>query len=213
MRSLPTSETNISFVCDCPDRQLRGCIHIRLFKAHPHCILPIKAFSSTPHPPAFLVSHSAPLGDFVFSVCSTRGVGLQGGKRTIVLLSGGGRWSCRSCPSRGRCHHEVFAVDYASRAGITDEKGALDPDLTAEAPSAELDEPCPIPSVKSPISYLPVPPPRWCRLSTDILDYPSPLLISPPLLLPLNSHSRCCCGNVKPESVDTATQSFIIFGV
>lgn len=209
---MPTSKTGLSFVCDCPDRRHHGCIHVRLFKAHPHRILPIKSFSPTPHPPAFLVSHSPPHGNFVFSVCSTRGVGLRGGKRTIVLLSGNGQWSCRSCPSRGRCHHENFAVHYASCAGITDEKGALDADLTAEVLNNEPDGSPPIPSVKSPISYLPVPPPRWCRLSTDVLDYPSPCA-PPPLLLPLDSHSRCCCGSVNPGSVDSTTQSFTIFGI
>ncbi|KAF9642207.1 hypothetical protein BDM02DRAFT_3152448 [Thelephora ganbajun] len=94
VRSLPTSETSVSFVCDCPDCHHRGCIHIRLFKAHAHHILPLEPFSSTPHPPAFLVTHSVTLGSFIFSVCSTRGVGLQGGKRTIVSLSRNGWWSC-----------------------------------------------------------------------------------------------------------------------
>jgi hypothetical protein len=198
---LPTSETEVSFVCDCPNRHREGCTHIRLFKAHVHCVLQIEAFSSAPHPPAFLVTHSTTLGSFVFSVCSTRGVGLQGGKRTIVSLSKTGRWSCRSCPSRGQCHHEAFAVEYASRAGITNEKGVLNPDLATEAPDTESDGSSPVPPVKSPILYLPVPPPRWCRLSTDTLDYPSPPSCdSPPSLLPLDPCSRCCCGNVKPES-------------
>jgi len=211
IRSLPTSETSISFVCDCSNRHHEGCIHIRLFKAHARRILQIEPFSMAPHPPAFLITHSPTLGSFVFSVCSTRGAGLQGGKRTIVSLSRDGQWSCRSCPSRGRCHHEVFAVEYASRAGITDEEGVLDPDLAADTPDVESTRSSPVPFVKSPISYLPIPPPRWCHLTTDVLGYPSPpSRISP--LLPLDSHSRCCCGNVKPESIDTTTQPFVVFG-
>lgn len=210
---MPTSETSISLVCDCPDQHRLGCIHICLFKTHAHHILPLEPFSSTPHPSAFLVTHSAILGSFIFSVSSTRGAGLRGGKRTIVSLSRNGRWSCRSCPSRGRCHHEVFAIEYALHAGITDEKGTLDPDLAEEAPDVESEESSPVPFVKSPISYLPIPPPRWCQLSTDVLSYPSPPLSNfPPSLLPLDSSSRCCCGGMKPENVDTITQPFVVFG-
>ena len=211
---MPTSETAVSFVCDCPDRRHKGCIHVRLFKAHAHHILRIDPFSSTPHPPAFLVIHSSILGSFVFSVCSTRGTGLQGGKRTIVSLFRDGRWSCRSCPSKGQCHHEVFAIEYASCAGITDKQGTLNPDLAAEIPDIESDRSAAVPVVKSPISYLPIPPPRWCRLSTDQLDYPSPPpYASPPPLLSLDPQSRCCCGSVRLESVNTVTQPFVIFGV
>ena len=200
-------------MCDCPNQQHQGCIHIRLFKAHARHILLIKPFSSTPHPSAFLVTRSPTLGHFIFSVRSTRGVGLQGGKRTVVSLSKNGRWACRSCPSKGRCHHETFAVEYALCAGITDKKGGLDPDLTPETPEVELAESSPVPLVKASISYLPVPPPRWCRLSTDTLNYPSLLSCgSPPSSLPLDPQSRCCCGSMKPEKVDTITQPFVVFG-
>ena len=213
VRSLPTSETSVSFVCDCPKQQHEGCIHIHLFKAHARHILLMKPFSLTPHPSAFLIARSPTLGHFIFSVCGTHSAGLQGGKRTIVSLSVNGRWSCHSCSRKGRCHHEAFAVEYASRAGITDEKGTLDPDLITEIPDTEPAESSPVPFVKSPVSHLPIPSPRWCRLPTDALDYPSPLSCgSPPSLLLLDPQSRCCCGNVKPEKVDTTTQPFLVFG-
>jgi len=210
VRSLPTSETAVSFVCDCPNRRHEGCIHIHLFKTHAHRIHQIEPHSPTPHPPAFLVTHSSTLGGFIFSVCSTRGAGLRGGKRTIVSLSRDGRWSCRSCPSRGQCHHKLFAVEYASHAGITDEQGMLDPDLATDTPNIDLSRSSPIPVVKSPISYIPIPPPRWCHLSTD----PSPPpCASPPPLIPLGAHSRCCCGSMKAdESVNTTAQPFVVFG-
>ena len=214
MQALPTSETSVSFVCDCSDRCHQGCIHIRLFKIHAHHIFIIRPFSSTPHPSAFLVTHSSTLGTFIFLVCSTRGASLQGGKWTVVLLSRNSRWGCRSCLGRGKCHHVVFAVDYALCAGITDKKGALSPDLAPEAPDVKLEKLSSVPSVKSPISYLPIPPPRWCRLSTDVLDYPSPpQYVSLPSLLSLGPQSCCCCGTVKSERVDTITQPFMIFGI
>ena len=214
VQALPTSETNVSFVCDCPNRHHKGCFHIHLFKAYARCVLQMDPFSSTPHPPAFLITHSSTLGTFIFSVCSTRGTGLQGGKRTIVSLFRDGRWSCRSCPNRGRCHHEAFAIEYASRAGITDKQGELDPDLATEIPSVESDKSSAVPFVKSPISHLQIPPPRWCRLSTDTTNYPSlPSPSLPPSLLPLDPQSRCCCGSMKPEGTNTTTQSFIVFGV
>jgi len=147
----------------------------------------MEPFSPSPHPSAFLVTNSATLDNFIFSVCNTRGAGLQGGKRTIVLLSRSGRSRCRSCPSRGWCHHEVLAVNYASRAGITDEKGVLDPDLAIEIPP-ELDESSPVPSVKSPTSYLPVPPlagaislPAYSTILPPYHVFPA---ITPPSRLP-----------------------------
>ena len=130
------------------------------------------------------------------------------------LTSRNGRWGCWSCSGGGKCHHVVFAIDYALRAGITDDKGTLSPDLTPEAPDVEPEKSSSVPFVKSPISYLPIPPPRWCRLSTDVLDYPSPpQYVSLPSLLSLDPQSRCCCGTVKPERVDTITQPFVIFGI
>ena len=174
----------------------------------------MEPFSSNPHPSVFLVTHSWILGTFIFSVCSTRNAGLQGGKCTFVSLSGDGQWSCRSCPGRTRCHHEVFAVEYASHAGITDNKGELVPDLAAQAPDVEPQKSSPVPFVKSPISHLPIPPPRWCRLPTDELDYPSPSsLLSPPSLLLLSPQSRCCCGNIKPEGIEATIQPFVVFGL
>jgi len=90
----------------------------------------------------------------------------------------------------------------------------LDPNLVTDTLDIGSDRPSPIPVVKSPISYLPIPPPRWCCLSTDVLDYPPPpSSVSPPSPLPLCSQSRCCCGSVKPERVDTTTQPFVVFGV
>ena len=90
----------------------------------------------------------------------------------------------------------------------------LDPDLATNVPNVGLDRSSPVPIVKSPVSYLPIPPPRWCHLPADASSYPSPFShISPPSLLPLDSQSRCCCGSVKLKSVDSTTQPFVIFGV
>ena len=89
----------------------------------------------------------------------------------------------------------------------------VDPDLSAGAPDVEPEVSSPVPFVKSPISHLQIPPPRWCRISTDTLGYPPPPLHgSPPSLLPLDSTSRCCCGSVKPNNVETTSQPFTVFG-
>ncbi|KAF9642208.1 hypothetical protein BDM02DRAFT_3070590, partial [Thelephora ganbajun] len=57
-------------------------------------------------------------------------------------------------------------------------------------------------------------PPRWCQLSTDVPGYPPPpSYASPPSLLPLGPHLRCCCGSTTPEGVETTTQPFVVFGV
>ncbi|KAF9781510.1 hypothetical protein BJ322DRAFT_1010699 [Thelephora terrestris] len=95
-----------------------------------------------------------------------------------------------------------------------DEKGTLDLELTVNTPLIESDKSSPVPLVKAPIFYLPIPSPHWCRLATDTLDYASPLSsIPPPSLLTFDSKSWCCCGSVRPEDVDTTTQSFVVFGV
>ena len=214
IQALPKSETNFSFVCDCPNWHHKGCFHIHLFKAYTCCVLQMDPFSSTPHPPAFLITHSLMLGTFIFSVCSTCGTGLQGGKQAIVSLFRDRWWSCCSCPNRGRCHHEAFTIEYASCTSITDKRGELDPDLTTEIPSVKSDKSSTVPFVKSPILHLQIPPPCWCHLSTDTTGYPSlPLPSLPPSLLPLNPQSQCCCRSMKPEGTNTTTQSFIVFGV
>jgi hypothetical protein len=50
------------------------------------------------------------------------------------------------------------------------------------------------------------------HLPTDAPNCPSPQ-IPLPSPLPLDSKSRCCCGSVKPEGIETTTQPFTVFGV
>jgi hypothetical protein len=52
------------------------------------------------------------------------------------------------------------------------------------------------------VSYLPIPPPIWARISTD----PIPPTIGPPLdlggiplLIPLSSEASCCCADPHPK--------------
>jgi len=153
------------------------------------------------------------LDRFIFSVSSTSQSGVAGGKRVVVSLLANGGWRCKSCVSRPKCHHVDLSRTYAIDAGILDDDGALVPDLVSDIP---IDDPSPVPSsVKQPVSFIPVPPPRWCRLPSDTLDYPSPPRYDclPPYL-PLDPLSRCSCGLLKPPSITTGTRrQYTIFGL
>ena len=169
--------------------------------------------SPLPHPSVFLVSETATVDRFVFSVTSTTQPGTIGGKRIIVSLLAGGGWRCRPCTSRPKCYHVGLCKKYATEAGILDDDGTLAPDLVLDAP---VSDPSPVPSsVKQPVSFLPVPPPRWCRLSSDALDYPSPPRYdSLPSHLPLDLLSRCSCGQLKPPEITIGIQQqYTIFGL
>ena len=169
--------------------------------------------SPLPHPPVFLVSETGTLDRFIFSVSSTTLPGIAGGKRVIVSLLAGGGWRCKSCASRLKCHHADLCKKYAIDAGILDDDGVLVPDLVSDLP---IDDPSPVPSsVKQPVSFLPVPPPRWCRLPSDSLDYPSPPSYdSLPLHLPLDLLSQCSCGLLKPPGITMGVQrQYTIFGL
>ena len=68
-----------------------------------------------------------------------------------------------------------------------------------------------------PLSSLPShtfksPPPQWCCLPSNILEYPPPSL-SPPSPLLLDSGSQCSCGNIKPKEIETTIQLFVVFGL
>ena len=50
-------------------------------------------------------------------------------------------------------------MEYTLRAGIMDDKGTLDADLVVDTSNIKLKGLSPVPFVKSPVSYLPIPPP------------------------------------------------------
>lgn len=167
-----------------------------------------------PHPPVFLVSETETPDRFIFSVSSTTQLGIAGGKRVILSLLASGGWHCKSCIGRPKCHHVNLCRKYAIDAGILDDDGALVPDLVSDSPS--IDNPSPVPSsVKQPVSFLPIPPPRWCRLPSDSLEYPSPPRYdSLPSFLPLDPLSRCSCGLLKPCGITTGVRRrYTIFGL
>jgi hypothetical protein len=169
--------------------------------------------SPLPHPPVFLVSETGTLDRFIFSVSSTTQSGIAGGKRVILSLLAGGSWRCKSCVGRPKCHHVDLCRKYAIDAGILDDDGTLVSDLVSDLP---IDDPSPVPSsVKQPVSFLPIPPPRWCRLPSDSLDYPSPPCYdSLPAYFPLDFLSRCSCGLLKPPGITTGVwRQYTIFGL
>lgn len=131
----------------------------------------------------------------------------------IVSLLASGGWRCKRCVGQPKCHHVNLCRRYAIQAGILDDDGALAPDLVSDIPVVD---PSPVPSsVKQPVSFLPVPPPRWCRLPSDTLDYPSPPCYeSLPPFLPLDPLSRCSCGLLKPPGITMGAQrQYTIFGL
>jgi len=171
------------------------------------------ALSPLPHPTVFLISETAMFDRFIFSVSSTTQSGVAGGKRVMVSLLASGGWRCKSCVGRPKCHHVDLCRKYAISASILDDDGALVPDLVSDIP---VNDPSSVPSyVKQPVSFLPVPPPRWCRLPSDTLDYPSPPRYdSLPSSLPLDPLSRCSCGLLKPlEMTMDARRQYTIFGL
>ena len=130
--------------------------------------------SALPHPLVSLVSETGMLDRFTFPVSSTSQSGIAGGKRIVVSLLANGGWRCKSCASRPKCHHVDLSRAYAIDTGILDDDGALVPDLVSDIP---VNDPSPVPSsVKQPVSFIPVLPPRWCRLPSDTLDYLFPTL-------------------------------------
>ena len=189
------------------------CQHVRLFSANIGVFTSLPTLSPLPHPPVFLVSETATFDRFVFSVTATTQSGTASGKRVIVSLLAGGGWRCKPCIGRPKCHHVDLCRKYAIEAGILDDNGTLVPDLVLDV-SAE--NPSPVPSsMKQAVSFLPIPPPRWCRLPSDMLDYPSPPRYdSLPSDLPLDSLSQCSCGSLKPLEITTGTRrKYTIFGL
>ena len=173
----------------------------------------LPTLSPLPHPPVFLISETATFSRFVFSASATTQSGTTGGKRLTVSLLSSGSWRCKPCVTRPKCHHVDICRKYAIEAGILDNDGTLVPDLVSDTP---IDNPSPVPSsVKQLVSFVPVPPPRWCRLPSDTLDYPSPPRYdSLPSDLPLDLLLRCSCGSLKlPATTSGTRQQYTIFGL
>jgi len=110
LRLLPTSDTESSFICDCP--RSPSCIHIQLAVRHLPDISSMGSLSPTPHPRAFLLAETGGIERYVFTVSATSQSVPGGGKRTLVLLLRDGSWRCRSCPGGSPCSHKEFELSF-----------------------------------------------------------------------------------------------------
>lgn len=171
---------------------------------------------STKNPSAFLVTKTMDSESFVFSVTATSRTVDGGGKRTFVSLLQNGNWRCRSCGFSGQCHHCGYARAYAINAGIIENDGTfVDVELQLLRVGLAATS-TPVPSVvRHPVSYRPVPVPRWCKISSDTLEYntiPDPDV--PPSVIELDASARCCCGDALPDGkIVVDVQPFTVFGI
>ncbi|KAE8185006.1 hypothetical protein CF336_g7582 [Tilletia laevis] len=144
-----------------------------------------------------------------FSVLSTRtsiNAQSQDGKRCIVSLIASQRWTCSASHCSGdplppsACVHRHRAQQFWQETlGVLGEEGNDDEDDEQEETDdlrelADNDE-----SVQAHVqvrscSHLPVPPPPFCRLPSDIAPRTPTPATSLPSLLPLGAHARCDCG-------------------
>ena len=164
---------------------------------------------STQYPAAYLLCERIGRHRFIFSVR-----GNMNGKRVLVFLMSDGTWQCRSCTTRGHYNHKPLAQEYAKDAGIIDndlgDSGSFIPLVE------ELKDYSAVPGyVENPILYLPIPAPKWARLSKDIIPYPTSLPDTPPGHFPLDSTARCRCGCTFPENaqLEILLGKFTIFGL
>jgi len=96
-----------------------------ILSQHIDFILSMEPDSNTPYPAAYLVAETKGQDCFIFSIRSSSCEAQTGGKQVFVSLTRYGTWHCRSCTTRGFCHHKPLAQEYAHSAGITNEAHQL----------------------------------------------------------------------------------------
>lgn len=191
--------------CDCGRGTIltTKCIHDQLVSRY------LQSFGSTvisgEDPVSFLVCHERDTDVLIFSVEKLSGSARhRSNKRTIVrFFVQTGTWRCSSCTNdqcvlflpfanRRTCRHINEARDEASGLGlnvIPDGNGTFGEAAMTALASRHI-------IITNPVSYLPIPPPEWCRLSIDE-DFPCiPFHAGRdlPPILQLDEDSRCSCG-------------------
>ncbi|KIJ24234.1 hypothetical protein M422DRAFT_275025 [Sphaerobolus stellatus SS14] len=218
VRYLPLSETKGSLVCDC---KTNNCRHTDILSEHLDFVLSAEPECSEQYPPAYLVSQHNGKEHYISSVRGSSGEGQTGGKQVMIFLMRDSTWRCTSCTSKGHSHHKQPAQEYAQGARITDGDNINLDSPTEPSPDQEeagqdvLVDPV---QAERPISYLPIPVPKWARLPTDLVEYLIHPLDTPALHYSLDQMAHCHCGNVIPNgtnaiSVPIVTETFLIFGL
>lgn len=153
-----------------------------------------------PIPSAVLLCKTPFRDQLIFSCVSTVGR-YASGKRTIVSFRRDGKWHCCACGYQHvNCKHIPHAIAFA------DSRGLLAVNADGEDDGLEEDEDEMALLLKTScrmavkprhsISHLPIPPPRWCSSSTELLSRSSNIFRGDfcSSLLPLDAASRCACG-------------------
>ncbi|KIJ11559.1 hypothetical protein PAXINDRAFT_157266 [Paxillus involutus ATCC 200175] len=150
-------------------------------------------------PPAVLL-HTTPFTDkYIFSCTSSVGHH-ESGKRTIVSLRHDGRWHCQLCRYSDSCKHRPHAVAFIAASGLEHQvlsgtAGALEEYEAADTENTLLmhaatrsDE---LGRTHS-VSYLAIPPPRWCSLPYES-SYDAPSLAPTTTTFLLDDTAQCVC--------------------
>ncbi|KAF8833731.1 hypothetical protein BDN67DRAFT_976448 [Paxillus ammoniavirescens] len=197
---LPRGPNDYGVTCSCPRWKMNNmCVHQITLQSQCVAFEDMMAVVPFPLPPAVLL-HMTPFADkYIFSCTSSVGRH-ESGKRTIVSLRRDGRWHCQSCRYSDSCKHRPHAVAFIAASGlehqvVSGSAGALEEYEAADTENALLmhaatrsDE---LGRTRS-VSYLAIPPPRWCSLPYES-SYDAPSLAPTTTTFLLDDTARCVC--------------------
>ncbi|KAE8240105.1 hypothetical protein A4X13_0g7937 [Tilletia indica] len=213
-----------SATCDCPTgRNVQPCIHKDAILKDPAAFKGQQAISSYSNPAAIEIAASLHGRHSWISVLSSQSMtGAQlirhDQKRTIVSLVGPDSWSCSAYGCSGHskpaatCIHRsrakaflehVLGRDVNEVEDCADDELAAIDDSPVTAQAHYQQRAC---------SFQPRPPPRYCRLPSELDTEPSPpTLDALPAVLPFDGVGRCSCGATYSSAAPTFARSCIIY--
>ncbi|KAF6751175.1 hypothetical protein DFP72DRAFT_1138264 [Ephemerocybe angulata] len=184
--------------CTCPKALNRNlCVHRRYFRDYEvESLISSDAPDPEDQPPATLFSRRVEQSvriTSLFSVQSMSSSELKG--RAIVshtVSTAESTWKCSKDQGMETCFHIKTAQEEYGDISV-DEVGELEQIGSSSADSVSVGE-----LVRGPgntVSYLPIHPPLWARLPSDMLFYvdPPPMRTPPNITFPLEADSSCSC--------------------
>ncbi|KAF5384200.1 hypothetical protein D9615_003373 [Tricholomella constricta] len=200
---LPRSEDEYGISCTCPRWKAHyTCCHQRILfhSANDYSKLPHLAPAPTP-PAVFL--QSTPFQDLHIFSCSSSSSGsrYESSKRTIVTFQRSGRWYCQSCRFSDACKHRPHALAFAIEAGLISEGLQENSSGTGQEDQDDQENMLLMQAggrddglgSRGCVSHLPIPPPRWCSLSSEqSFNAPKPTFQGHHFAL--NNTGQCSCG-------------------